>query len=188
MSPQLMDVPDLEAQPNEHLNQLANQVRQTCLNSRQVMPFTNKETTAQELEDSHEKHLQGLGTLRRFPGEIRGRRRWKFEDDARFKSSQSRGIADTQCQADLPIERGICWDQGCVAVSSVLRCSGIRGQDPERNLRHKCSCEHHAPIDALSRCSAPFCGVSAPQETLPRCIQVYLFSRGSRCLRGAAFC
>lgn len=35
------------------------------------MPFTNEETIRQDLEDSHEKHMQGLGALRRLPGELR---------------------------------------------------------------------------------------------------------------------
>ena len=89
-----MESPEIDTQPYQHasavaqntedtlnstnspvkvvLDRLANQVRQTSLTSSQVMALTNKEPLGMELEVSHEKHLQGLGTLRRLPGELRG--------------------------------------------------------------------------------------------------------------------
>ena len=94
MSPQPLEANDFEARLNQNasavaggdkdtlnsirspaqvdLDCLANQVRGTFLSSSQVMPSTKKEITGQEPDDSYEEHMQGLGTLRRLPGELRG--------------------------------------------------------------------------------------------------------------------
>ena len=87
MYPQLMEAHDFDTQLDQHAtavarsnedtpnsikspnptdqDSVANQVREIFLTSPQIMPFTNKETTG------YERHIQGLGTLRRLPGEIR---------------------------------------------------------------------------------------------------------------------